>query len=129
MPQKKIILVVDDDPDFLESVEALLHRSGFEVITAADGDEAVVRARARRPDAVVLDVMMPRKDGYTACAELKADPATAEIPILLLTAVGSHVTRTNFTHLDGMTTQADDYLDKGCEPVDILARVEALLRE
>ena len=127
MPQKKKVLVVDDDPDFLDSVVALLERSGFEVIGAADGDEAIASTRAERPDAVVLDVMMPRKDGYTACAELKADPATADVPILLLTAVGSHVTSTRFTHHDGLTTTADDYLDKGCEPEDILARVKALL--
>jgi two-component system alkaline phosphatase synthesis response regulator PhoP len=129
MPQKKTILVVDDDPDFLDSVGALLRRSGYAVITAFDGDEAIAEARARGPDAIVLDVMMPRKDGYAACAELKADPATAGIPVLLLTAVAGQVTKTRFTHHDGMTTAADDYLDKACEPVDILARVTALLAD
>lgn len=125
----KRILLVDDDPDFSDSVSALLKRAGYEVITAMDGVEGIQTAKAQKPDAIVLDVMMPNKDGYEACGELKSDSATAGIPILLLTAVASHVPTTKYTHQDGMNTEADDYLDKGCEPEEIVERVKELLED
>jgi len=129
MADKKKVLVVDDDPDFLDSVATLLKRAGYTVVTGYDGEEAVAKAKAEQPDAMVLDVMMPKKDGYQACGELKADPDTEEIPILLLTAVASHVSTTSYSHQDGMNTEADDYLDKGCEPAEIVERVEELLED
>ncbi len=129
MSEKKTILVVDDDPDFVESVAKLLQRNGFETLEAHDGVEGIAKARQHRPDAIVLDVMMPNKDGYVACKELKEDPKTMEIPILLLTAVASHVPTTKYTHYDGMTTDADDYLDKGSEPEEIMERVKDLLAD
>ena len=129
MSEKKTVLVVDDDPDFVESVSKLLQRNGFETLLATDGVEAIAQAKKYHPDAMVLDVMMPNKDGYVACRELKADPETAGIPILLLTAVASHVPTTKYTHFDGMTTDADDYLDKGSEPEEIMERVKELLED
>ena len=129
MSEKKLILVVDDDPDFADSVATLLRRSGFDTAIAVDGGEGVEKAGELKPDAIVLDVMMPNKDGYQACKELKADPATAGIPVLLLTAVASHVPTTKYTHHDGMNTEADDYLDKGCEPEEIMERVRDLLED
>lgn len=127
MADKKKVLLVDDDPDFVDSIETLLKRNGYEVVTGFDGNEAIAKAKSEKPDAMVLDVMMPHKDGYQACAELKADPETEDIPILLLTAVASYVPTTSYTHQDGMNTEADDYLDKGCEPEEILERVKELL--
>ena len=129
MSEKKTVLVVDDDPDFVESVSKLLQRNGFETLLATDGVEAIAQAKKYHPDAMVLDVMMPNKDGYVACREFKADPETAGIPILLLTAVASHVPTTKYTHFDGMTTDADDYLDKGSEPEEIMERVKELLED
>ncbi len=129
MAEKQKVLVVDDDPDFLDSVATLLKRAGYTVVTGYDGEEAVTKAKSEQPDAMVLDVMMPKKDGYAACAELKADPETEEIPILLLTAVASHVPTTSYSHQDGMNTEADDYLDKGCEPSEIVERVGDLLED
>ncbi len=127
MAKKLHILVVDDDPDFVDSVSALLKRTGYDVSAAFDGVEGIEQVKKVKPNAIVLDVMMPNKDGYTACNELKADPATQNIPILLLTAVASHVPTTKYTHYDGLNTEADDYLDKGCEPEEIVARVKELL--
>lgn len=129
MADKKHVLVVDDDPDFVDSVSTLLKREGYQVSEAADGVEAIAKAKSLKPDAIVLDVMMPNKDGYKACNELKADAETKEIPILLLTAVAAHVPTTKYTHYDGMSTEADDYLDKGAEPEEILARVKDLLAD
>jgi len=118
MSKSKYVLVVDDDPDLVESVALNLTSRGFEVGKAYDGIEGLESIKQRRPDAVVLDVMMPRKDGYAVCAELKGDPATEQIPVIMLTAVGSAVTSTTYTHRDGMTMEADEYVPK---PVDLNA--------
>ncbi|OGP69957.1 MAG: histidine kinase [Deltaproteobacteria bacterium RBG_13_58_19] len=122
---KKYVLIVDDDPDLVETVAMLLESKGYEVGKAYDGLEGEESIKKRRPDALVLDVMMPRKDGYKLCKELKADPSTRAIPVLLLTAVGEAVPTTTYTHREGMSTEAEDYLAK---PVDAATLVEAVER-
>lgn len=112
---KKYILVVDDDPDLVETVCMMLESKGCEVGMAYDGVEGEQSIKQRRPDLVILDVMMPRKDGYALCSELKADPKTRDIPVVLLTAVGEAVPSTRYSHADGMATEADDYIPK---PID-----------
>lgn len=111
----KYILVVDDDPDLVETVAMMLESKGCEVGRAYDGVEGEESIKQRRPDLVILDVMMPRKDGYVLCAQLKADDKTRDIPVVLLTAVGEAVPSTVYTHRDGMSTEADDYIAK---PID-----------
>jgi len=112
---KNYILVVDDDPDLVETVAMMLESKGCEVGRAYDGVEAEESITERRPDLIVLDVMMPRKDGYILCSELKAKEETRDIPVVLLTAVGEAVPTTTYTHADGMSTEADDYIAK---PID-----------
>ncbi|PJB33409.1 MAG: response regulator, partial [Deltaproteobacteria bacterium CG_4_9_14_3_um_filter_51_14] len=97
---KKYVLVVDDDPDLVETVGMMLESKGCEVGRAYDGVEAEESIKMRRPDLIVLDVMMPRKDGYVLCAELKADAKTRDIPVVLLTAVGEAVPTTRYSHAD-----------------------------
>jgi CheY-like chemotaxis protein len=111
----KYILVVDDDPDLVETVAMMLESKGCEVGRAYDGVEAEESIKERRPDLIVLDIMMPRKDGYVLCSELKADDDTKDIPVILLTAVGEAVPTTTYTHRDGMATEADEYIPK---PID-----------
>ncbi len=122
----KYVLVVDDDPDLVESVALNLASKGFEIGKAYDGVEGLESIKQRRPDVVVLDVMMPRKDGYELCAQLKADANFQSIPVILLTAVGSAVPSTSYTHRDGMTTEADEYLAKPVN-LDQLAKLVAEL--
>ncbi|MBW1710782.1 MAG: response regulator [Deltaproteobacteria bacterium] len=109
------ILVVDDEPDIVETVALMLESKGCEVGRAYDGIEAGESIKERRPDLVVLDVMMPRKDGYVLCSELKASEDTRDIPVILLTAVGDKVTSSRYSHADGMSTEADDYIPKPIE--------------
>ena len=85
---ENMFLVVDDDPDLVETVAMMLESKGCEVGRAYDGVEGEESINERRPDLVVLDVMMPRKDGYVLCSEMKANPEMANIPVVLLTAVG-----------------------------------------
>jgi DNA-binding response OmpR family regulator len=120
---KKYVLIVDDDPDLVETVAMMLEAKGYEVGKAYDGIEGEESINERSPDLVVLDVMMPRKDGYQLCAELKAGSDTRDIPIILLTAVGEAVPTTSYTHAQGMATEAEEYIPK---PVDSKTLVEAV---
>jgi len=124
---KNYILVVDDDPDLVETVAMMLESRGFEVGRAYDGIEGEESIKERRPDLIILDIMMPRKDGYVLCAELKGNQDTADIPVVLLTAVGEAVPTTTYTHADGMSTEADDYIPKPIDTDGLLEVVTALL--
>ena len=98
----KYVLIVDDDPDLVETASMILESKGYEVGKAYDGIEGEAAIKQRRPDALVLDVMMPRKNGYQLCKELKANKATRGIPVVLLTAVGEAVPTTSYSHAEGM---------------------------
>ena len=128
MTAKKRVLVVDDEPDFVAVVRRNLEKEGFEVDEAYSGEEGLKRVQAATPDAIVLDVMMPEKDGYAVCAELKADQRYTDIPVILLTAVASHVPSTRYTHYSGMTTEAEDYLEKPASAEQILRSLKRLLK-
>jgi len=100
----------------VESVAMKLESNNFRVTKAYDGVEALEKIKVERPALVILDVMMPRKDGYTLCDELKKSEETKDIIIVLLTAVAAAVSSTNYTHMGGKTTLADDYIPK---PIDL----------
>lgn len=123
------ILVVDDDPDLVESVTVLLEKRNHIVIPAYGGIEGIEKVKKEKPDAIILDVMMPDKNGYDVCKELKADPVYQDIPILLLTAVASKISSTTYTHRMGMETEADDYVDKPVESKELVRLVERLLQK
>jgi len=132
----KRVLVVDDDPDFNMVVQKYLKKSGFDVEAAYNGIECLEKVRQNPPDAIVLDVMMPEKNGHEVCRELKADPEFAEIPVVLLTCVGARVTSadvdvppTNYSHYDSMCTEADDYLEKPASGQQIAEAVNRLMAE
>ncbi|MBI5581704.1 MAG: response regulator [Deltaproteobacteria bacterium] len=110
------ILVVDDDPDLVEALAMKLASKNFRVTRAYDGVEAWEKIRADKPDLMILDVMMPRKNGYQLCDEIKADPQYKNIAVILLTAVADAVATTSYTHHDGKKTLADDYIPK---PIDL----------
>jgi DNA-binding response OmpR family regulator len=125
MPKK--ILIVDDDPDLVEAVTLILKSKKYNVVAAYGGIEGLEKVKTEKPDLIVLDVMMPDKDGYTVCKELKADPESSSIPVLLLTAVVSWIPTTRYTQQLGLETEADDYMDKPVEPDALVKRIETLL--
>jgi len=127
MAEKKRILVVDDEPDFALLVQGNLEREGFAVDVAYNGVEGLEKIKQNPPDAIVLDVMMPEKDGYEVCAELKQDDRYSDIAILMLTAVADHVTSTRYSHFDGMSMEADDYLPKPASAEEITDSIKSLL--
>jgi DNA-binding response OmpR family regulator len=116
MSDGKLVLVVDDDTDLVEMVAMKLASENFRVAKAYDGLEAMDRIKEERPALIILDVMMPRKDGYTLCAELKASEEYKGIVVVLLTAVTEAIKSTNYTHMGGKTTLADDFVPK---PIDL----------
>ena len=116
MSEKKLVLVVDDDPDLVEAVSMELESENYKVAKAYDGIEAWDRIKEERPHLVILDVMMPNKNGYQVCDEMKNDPEYSDITVILLTAVGTAVTSTSYTHWDGKKSLADDYIPK---PIDL----------
>ena len=115
MNEEQLVLVVDDDPDLVESVSMKLESENFKVTKAYDGVEAWDKIKEERPDLIILDVMMPRKNGYELCDELKNSEEYKDITVVLLTAVADAVTSTSFTHMDGKTTLADDFIPKPIE--------------
>lgn len=116
------VLVVDDDPVIQKLLQVNFEMEGYIVMTASDGLEGVERARAETPDVIICDIMMPRMDGLEVTRTLKGDPATAGIPILLLSAKAQQA-----DVAAGQTSGADDYVTKPFDPLDLLQRVATLL--
>jgi DNA-binding response OmpR family regulator len=123
MSVNNVVLCADDDEDILSLVALRLERAGFDVVTAADGDEAVRVAQERRPALAVLDVMMPKQTGYEVLAALRADESLREMKVVLLSArvQESDVAR-------GIDAGADAYLPKPFKAQELVAKVEELLR-
>ncbi len=117
------VLIVEDEETLLRNLEARLRDDGYQVFTAADGEEAMERIRAAPPDLVVLDIMLPRLDGLSVCRILRKDSALAHLPIIMLTARGTEVDR-----IVGLESGADDYIVKPFSLGEFLARVRAVLR-
>jgi DNA-binding response OmpR family regulator len=116
------ILVVDDAPEILALVETRLRRRGFDVMTAADGEAALIAARARPPDLVVLDIMMPKRNGWEVARALKRDPATQATKIVVLTAIGEQV-----NEITSPLYGADAYLDKPFDFAELERIIDNLL--
>jgi DNA-binding response OmpR family regulator len=120
--EQPIVLAADDDEDILELIAFRLEHSGYTVLQARDGKEALDLARTARPDLAVLDVMMPKIDGFEVTRRLREDDSTTRIPIILLTA------RTQEADVQrGFDAGADDYIRKPFSPQELGARVQAIL--
>jgi diguanylate cyclase (GGDEF)-like protein len=117
------ILVVDDDPDIARFVEVNLRSAGYDVAVASDGEEALGIAGEMRPDLVLLDVMMPRLDGFEVAQRLRKNPQTANSSIIMLTAKALSADK-----VTGLQSGADDYIIKPFDPIELLARVKGTLR-
>ncbi len=119
---KLTVLVIDDDPVILELLRVNFEIEGFDVICATDGEEGLKRAQTERPDAVISDIMMPRRDGLQLLADLKGDPATEDLPVILLSAKAqkSEVQQ-------GLDLGADDYITKPFDPLELIDRLHAVM--
>ena len=116
------ILVVDDEIYIVHILDFSLGMEGYEVVTALDGEQALEKARAEKPDLIVLDIMMPKLDGYETCKRLKADAATKDVPVILLSAKGRNVDQKV-----GFEVGADDYITKPFSPRKLVERINGIL--
>jgi CheY-like chemotaxis protein len=119
----KNVLIVDDEPNIVLSLKFLISQEGYEVRTATNGEEALRALAERAPDLVLLDVMMPRPDGYEVCQTMRATPEWREIPVIMLTAKGRDVEKQK-----GLAMGADDYITKPFATKDLIAKVQAILQ-
>jgi DNA-binding response OmpR family regulator len=124
VPMRKKILVVEDEPDQLEVIRFTLKNAGFAVGTATNGIEALKKAQTVSPDLIIMDVMMPELDGFAVCETLRGNPATASIPVLLLTGLCSHISR-----LVGYESGATDYVVKPFDADELVSKVDKLLSQ
>ena len=116
------ILVVDDEIYIVHILDFSLGMEGYQVLTALDGEQALEKARAEHPDLIVLDIMMPKLDGYETCKALKSDANTRNIPVILLSAKGRNVDQKV-----GFEVGADDYITKPFSPRKLVERINAIL--
>jgi DNA-binding response OmpR family regulator len=126
MPAK--ILIVDDDPDIRDALTMILESKGYQVVTAQDGLEGLATLKAEMPDLLILDLLMPKMDGFAVCKELQ-DPRWSkyrEIPILILTSVREEASRRRYELETGLELNVDDYVEKPISPDVLLHRVEKL---
>ncbi|MEO8583068.1 MAG: response regulator [Flavitalea sp.] len=119
----KKILIADDEPDILEIVAYNLSREGYQVSTAKDGDDALAKAKSIKPDLIILDIMMPKKNGVQVCEILRSQPAFNQTLIIFLTALSDEN-----SEVKGLETGADDYVSKPISPKVLLSKVNALFR-
>ena len=129
MTTKIKVLLVDDDQDFVEATKMVLESKPYEVLVAYNGDEALAKARKEKPDLIILDVIMPVKDGFTAAEQLKKDPELKHIPVIMLTSFSQKVGETSISVGQGMTLDTEDYIDKPVTPQELLQRVEKLIKK
>lgn len=116
------VLVVEDEPHLVELASIKLSNAGYRVLTAADGDEALGKIRTSLPDLVLLDTTLPTKDGFEVCYELRRDPATRDLPVIMLLAKGQEPAQ-----IKAMGLRVDDFLTKPFSPRDVLAKVNAIM--
>ncbi|MEM1158066.1 MAG: response regulator [Verrucomicrobiota bacterium] len=117
------ILIIEDEPDVVDMIELGLHGAGLKTISAADGEAGLRKAREESPDLLILDLMIPKLSGLEVCKNLRKDPATSSLPIIMLTAKADEVDR-----IVGLELGADDYVTKPFSPRELVLRVKSILR-
>lgn len=122
MDKKKKILLIDDEEDLVEELGLCLEGTGYEVVISHDGQEGLEKVRREKPDLILLDVFMPEVNGFQVCHDLKKDPATQSIPIIILTAMAQEKDKSW-----GKECGADEYITKPCEMGELLSKIKRLL--
>ncbi len=127
MEKRAKILLIDDDVDFVESTKMVLESKPYDIIVAFGGDEGIKKAKEENPDLVLLDVIMPVKDGFTAAEQFKNDPQLTQIPLIMLTSYSARRAGSSIPVSRGYELQADDYIEKPVSPDKLLEIVESYL--
>ncbi len=128
MEKHPYILIVDDDPDILEGIITILETQPYRLATARDGKKCMEMIKQETPDLLILDLLMPRMDGWGVIRELRSEPQYTRMPIMVLTTVIEDASRRRYELETGMAMEVQDYLQKPARPVDLLQRVEKMLK-
>jgi two-component system alkaline phosphatase synthesis response regulator PhoP len=126
--REQYILIVDDDPDILENIITILETRPYRLATARDGKKCVDMVAQEIPDLLILDLLMPRMDGWGVIREMRSEPRFARVPIMVLTTVVEDASRRRYELETGMAMDVQDYVQKPVKPVDLLERVDRLLK-
>ena len=122
------VLLIDDDPDFVEATRIVLESKPYEVIVSYDGDDGLRKAREESPDLIILDVIMPGKDGFSTAEQLKKDSGLKNIPVIMLTSYAEKGGGSSIAMSGGLAMETEDYIDKPVSPEELLKRVEKYLK-
>ncbi len=128
MDKQPYIIITDDDPDIIENLLTILGTQPYRLGMARDGKQCVALIKQERPDLLILDMLMPRMDGWGVIRELRSDPLYADLPIMVLTTVVEDASRRRYELEVGMAMDVQDYLQKPAKPAELLQRVEKLLK-
>ena len=128
MTENPKILLIDDDVDFVEATKIVLESKPYEVIVAYDGNDGLRKAREENPDLIILDIIMPGKDGFSTAEHLKKDPELSNIPVLVLTSFAEKGGESSIAASGGLTLETEDYIDKPISPEELLKKVEKYLK-
>jgi two-component system alkaline phosphatase synthesis response regulator PhoP len=123
------ILLVDDDADFIAATKTVLESDKYKVIVAINGNDGLRKAREEKPDLILLDIIMPVEDGFTAAEQLKKDTELAKIPVLMLTSFSAKGSGTGIPRSRGFSLEAEDYIEKPISPKDLLSLVKKHLEK
>jgi len=127
MEEQAYILIVDDDPDILEGIITILESQPYRLATARDGIMCMELVKKEKPDLLILDLLMPRMDGWGVIREMRSEPRYADVPILVLTTVIEDASRRRYELETGMTMDVQDYVQKPARPDDLINRIEKML--
>lgn len=128
MEKQAYILITDDDPDILENLLTILGSQPYRLATARDGRQCLALIKQERPDLLILDLLMPRMDGWGVIRELRSDPQYADLPIMVLTTVIEDASRRRYELEVGLDMDVQDYVQKPAKPAELIQRVEKLLK-
>ena len=122
------VLLIDDDPDFVEATRIVLESKPYEVIVSYDGDDGLRKAKEESPDLIILDVIMPGKDGFSTAEQLKKDAGLKNIPVIMLTSYAEKGSGSSIAMSGGLAMETEDYIDKPVSPEELLKKVEKYLK-
>lgn len=128
MEKKAYILIVDDDPDILEGITAILETQPYRLATARDGKKCMEMMAQEIPDLLILDLLMPRMDGWGVIREMRSEPRYAKVPIMVLSTVVEDASRRRYELETGLAMDVQDYIQKPARPDELLRRVDRLLK-
>ena len=129
MSKEAYILIVDDDPDILEGITTILETQPYRLATARDGIKCMEMVRSEKPDLLILDLLMPRMDGWGVIREMRSEPQFGDIPIMILSTVIEDASRRRYELETGMAMSVQAYIQKPAKPTELIQRVEKLLKK